>query len=41
MPVDDCDDDMYTVETDDGTFEADLYCPCFDVVQEGCDATEM
>jgi hypothetical protein len=35
---DDCDDDMYTVETADGTFEVDLYCPCFDVVQEGCDA---
>ncbi|GMH70103.1 hypothetical protein TrST_g7284 [Triparma strigata] len=35
---DDCDDDLYTVETGDGTFEVDLYCPCFEVVQEGCDS---
>jgi hypothetical protein len=37
---DECDDDdLFTVETADGTFEVDLYCPCFEnEVPEGCDA---
>jgi len=40
---DECDDDdLFEVETADGTFQIDLYCPCFEVeVPEECEATQM